>query len=161
MATKKSSLKPAAKKSSARKAEPKKTSAKKSSSAQALKLTSVSPSFTVDDLGKSLAWYTDVLGFSIEEKWERDGKLMGVELSAGDVDVMIGQDDWKKGRDRKKGEGFRIYLEAKQDLDALARAIESRGGALYSPPADTPWGTRDFSLTDPDGFKITIATPAK
>jgi uncharacterized glyoxalase superfamily protein PhnB len=161
MATKKSSLKPAAKKSSARKAEPKKTSAKKSSSAQALKLTSVSPSFTVDDLGKSLAWYTDVLGFSIEEKWERDGKLMGVELSAGDVDVMIGQDDWKKGRDRKKGEGFRIYLETKQDLDALARAIESRGGTLYSPPADTPWGTRDFSLTDPDGFKITIATPAK
>ena len=161
MATKKSSLKPAAKKSSARKAQPRKSTAKKAVSPQSLKITSVSPSFTVDDLPKSLAWYTDVVGFKIGEKWERDGKLMGVELSAGDVGFMIGQDDWKKGRDRKKGEGFRIYLETKQDLDALARAIESRGGTLYSPPADTPWGTRDFSLTDPDGFKITIATPAK
>jgi len=161
MATKKSSLKPAAKKSSARKAQPRKSTAKKAVSPQSLKITSVSPSFTVDDLPKSLAWYTDVVGFKIGEKWERDGKLMGVELSAGDVGFMIGQDDWKKGRDRKKGEGFRIYLETKQNLDALAEAIESRGDKLDSPPADTPWGTRDFTLSDPDGFKITIATPTK
>jgi uncharacterized glyoxalase superfamily protein PhnB len=161
MATKKSSLKPAAKKSSARKAEPKKSPTKRAASPQSLKFTSVSPSFTVDNLQKSLTWYTDIVGFKIGEKWERDGKLMGVELKAGDIVFMIGQDDWKKGRDRRKGEGFRIYCETKQDLDALARAIESRGGTLYSPPADTPWGTRDFSLNDPDGFKITIATPAK
>jgi len=168
MATKKSSRKPAKKKASlqpakkTRKAQPKKKAAvRKASATETLKFTSASPSFTVDDLEKSLAWYTDVVGFSIGEKWERDGKLMGAELAAGGVSFMIGQDDWKKGRDRKKGEGFRIYLETRQDLDALARAIEFRGGLLDSPPADTPWGSRDFSLTDPDGFKITIATPMK
>ncbi len=161
MPTKKSSLKPASKKGSARKAQPKKSAAKKAASPQSLKFTAVSPSFTVDDLGESLAWYTDVIGFSIGEKWERDGRLMGAELSAGDVWFMIGQDDWKKGRDRKKGEGFRIYLETRQDIDGLARAIESRGGTLDSAPEDTSWGTRAFTLTDPDGFKITIATPAK
>ncbi len=120
-------------------------------------MTSATPSFTVDDLEKSLAWYRDVFGLSVAERWERGGKLMGVELRAGDVSFMIGQDDWQKGRDRKKGVGFRIYLETRQDIDALARAIEARGGTLDQQPTDQPWGSRDFTLSDPDGFKITVA----
>lgn len=123
-----------------------------------LALRSASPSFTVNDLEKSLAWYRDVLGFGVEELWKDDkGKVMGVSLKAGDVSFMIGQDDWKKGRDRKKGEGFRIYCETKKSVDDLAKRIESKGGRLDSGPADQPWGVRDISLTDPDGFKITIA----
>jgi uncharacterized glyoxalase superfamily protein PhnB len=70
--------------------------------------------------------------------------------------LMIGQDDWKKGRDRKKGEGFRIYFTTTGDVDALAAGIKARGGALDSEPMDQPWGSRDFSFTDPDGFKLTI-----
>jgi uncharacterized glyoxalase superfamily protein PhnB len=70
---------------------------------------------------------------------------------------MIGQDDWKKGRDRKKGEGFRIYCETQKNVDDLAKRIESKGGRLDSGPTDQSWGVRDISLTDPDGFKITIA----
>jgi uncharacterized glyoxalase superfamily protein PhnB len=123
-----------------------------------LALRSASPSFTVNDLEKSLGWYRDVLGFGIEETWkDDDGKVMGVSLKAGDVSFMIGQDDWKKGRDRKKGEGFRIYCETKKSVDDLAKAIEKKGGRLDSGPTDQPWGVRDISVTDPDGFKITIA----
>jgi len=70
--------------------------------------------------------------------------------------LMIGQDDWQKGRDRRKGEGFRIYCGTKQDVDALAAAIKARGGMLDTEPTDQPWGSRDFSISDPDGFKITI-----
>jgi uncharacterized glyoxalase superfamily protein PhnB len=74
---------------------------------------------------------------------------------------MIGQDDWQKGRDRKKGEGFRIYCTTTQDVDVLAAAIKKRGGRLDSEPVDQPWGSRDFSLTDPDGFKITIGADSR
>lgn len=128
----------------------------RSSARGSASLSEVSPSFTVNDLARSLAWYQDVLGCAVDERWEQDGKLMGVSLKAGDVTLMIGQDDWKKGRDRKKGEGFRLYCTTKQDVDALARGIKARGGKLDSEPADQSWGSRDFSLTDPDGFKITI-----
>src|SRR5437867_8772258 len=73
---------------------------------RSLALSEASPSFTVNDLEKSLAWYRDVLGFGVEETWKDDAKkVIGVSLRAGDVSFMIGQDDWKKGRDRKKGEG--------------------------------------------------------
>jgi glyoxylase I family protein len=123
-----------------------------------LALRSASPSFTVNDLEKSLGWYRDVLGFDVEETWKNpDGKVMGISLKAGDVSFMIGQDDWKKGRDRSKGEGFRIYCETKKSVDDLAKRIESKGGRLDSGPTDQPWGVRDISVTDPDGFKITIA----
>lgn len=142
-------------------AKAKRAPARPRASAGRLAISSVSPSFTVNDLEKSLVWYRDVVGFSVGEKWMRDGVMLGAELSAGGVTFMIGQDDWKKGRDRKKGEGFRIYCETRQDIDALARAIESRGGMLDEAPKDQPWGSRDFSLTDPDGFKITIASPMK
>ncbi|MGH7682675.1 MAG: VOC family protein, partial [Candidatus Eiseniibacteriota bacterium] len=72
------------------------------------------------------------------------------------VTWMIGQDDWQKGRDRRKGVGFRIYCGMKGDVDAFAAAIKAQGGLLDTEPTDQPWGSRDFSISDPDGFKITI-----
>jgi uncharacterized glyoxalase superfamily protein PhnB len=128
---------------------------------ETLRMRSASPGFTVNDLEKSLAWYRDVVGFVVEERWEHEGKVTGVSLKAGNVSFMIGQDDWKKGRDRKKGEGFRLYCETTQDVDVLAARIKSKGGTLDQEPKDQPWGTRDFSLTDPDGFKITIGADKK
>lgn len=125
------------------------------------RLDGVAPSMTANDLEKSLGWYRDVVGFAVEERWERDGKLAGVQLRAGNVVFMLGQDDWKKGRDRKKGEGFRLYCMATGDIDAMAKGIVARGGTLDQPPTDQEWGMRDFSLTDPDGFKITIAKVTK
>lgn len=127
----------------------------------ALKMSEVAPGFTANDLEKSLAWYRDVLGFVVEERWEQEGKLTGVQLRAGNVTFMVGQDDWKKGRDRKKGEGFRMYCTTAQDVDVLAKGIVARGGKLDQEPRDQPWGTRDFALTDPDGFKITIGADTK
>jgi lactoylglutathione lyase len=128
--------------------------------ATALKLESCSPSFTVNDLEKSLGFYRDVLGFKIAERWEHEGKLMGYELSAGDVSFMIGQDDWKKGKNRKKGEGFRLYCATKQDVDALAKEIKAHGVKLEHEPKDDEWA-RHFAVLDPDGFKVTIANEKK
>ncbi|HVO11494.1 MAG TPA: VOC family protein [Vicinamibacteria bacterium] len=125
-----------------------------------LQLRSAEPSLTVNDIERSLAWYRDVLGFSVGEQHVRDGKLMGVELAAGDVHFWLGQDDWQKGRDRKKGEGFRIYGETRQDVDLLAERVQAAGGTLEQEPHDVPWGGRAFSVVDPDGFRITISRSA-
>ena len=124
---------------------------------QSLTLGSVSPSFTVNDVEKSLAWYRDVLGLVVKDRWEHEGKLMGVEMGAGGVTFMLGQDDWKKGHDRVKGEGFRLFCVTTQDVDRLAAQIEARGGTLAQAPRDESWGARVFTVEDPDGFKITIS----
>ena len=131
------------------------------SRSKGLSLTGVSPSFTVDDVEASLKFYREVLGFGVGERWEDNGKLLGVELSAGRSVFMIGQDDWKKGRDRQKGVGFRLYCETDQDVDRLADGIKSRGGRLEQEPMDEEWGGRAFTIVDPDGFKVTISKPTK
>lgn len=125
---------------------------------ESLRLRSAGPSFTVNDLDKSLAYYRDVLGFTAGETWEEDGKVLGVELVAGSVTFWLGQDDWKKGRDRVKGQGFRMYCSTSQDIDALAERVKAGGGMIVEEPKDQPWGGRSFAVRDHDGFVITFAS---
>jgi uncharacterized glyoxalase superfamily protein PhnB len=125
---------------------------------ESLRLSSVAPSLTVNDLQRSIAFYRDALGFHVEEEWKHDGQVRGVQLRAGAVAIMLGQDDFVKGRDRKKGEGFRLYCSTRQDVNHLAAQIKTRGATLLEEPKDQPWGTRDFAVTDPDGFKITFSS---
>lgn len=117
---------------------------------------SLMASLTVKDLPASLAWYTEVVGFTIEKRHEHEGKLMGVSLKAGDVQIVINQDDGAKGMDRVKGEGFSLYFSTTQDVDEIARRIKDKGGKLLSEPADMPWGPRMFRIQDPDGFSFAI-----
>lgn len=126
---------------------------------ETLRLKAIAPSLTVDDVAASLAFYRDVVGLHEKETWEEDGRLVGAELVAGSQTLMLAQDDWKKGRDRVKGQGMRFYFLTTQNVDDLADAIRARGGALASEPADQPWGARSFDLEDPDGFRITISAP--
>ena len=118
-------------------------------------------SLTVKDLNKSLAWYTDVLGFAIERKMERDGKLRGVALQAGEVHISINQDDGAKGWDRIKGLGFSLRLTTDQSIDDIARRIKEHGGVLDLEPTDMPWGSRLIRLKDPDGFILSVSSPRK
>jgi len=123
-----------------------------------LRLRSVMPVLTVNDIEESVTWYRDVLGLYVAQEMKADGKLAGASLRAGAVEVLLTQDDFAKGRDRSKGVGFRLYCTTAQDVDELAAAIESRGGALSQQPKDQSWGVRDFAVTDPDGFQISIST---
>ena len=127
-------------------------------SGKTLRLRSLSPALTVADVEASLVWYRDIVGFHVQEKWEHEGKVGGAALIAGLGPLLLVQDDWAQGRDREKGVGFRLHMTTAHDVDELAAAIVERGGTLESPPEDMPWGARAFSLVDPDGYKITIAS---
>ena len=153
----------AAKKKAAKPAKPARPAKKRPrrKKPETLRLRSASPGFTVNDLDKSLAFYRDVLGFVVGDLWKQGGKVLGAELKAGDIVFMIGQDDWKKGRDRRKGEGVRIYCTTAQDVDQLAAQVKARGGVLAHEPVTQPWGLRDFGIADPDGYNITIQGPAQ
>ena len=115
-------------------------------------------SFTVNDLAASLTWYCDVLGFTLDQKYDRDGKLQAASLKAGEVRILLGQDDGAKGWDRVKGVGSSIQIGTAQNVDELAARVKERGGTLDSEPLDMPWGARVFRVSDPDGYKIAISS---
>lgn len=119
---------------------------------------SLEASLTVRDLPSSVAWYSDVVGFTVDREYRREGRLLAVALRAGAVQLLLGQDDGAKGADRVKGAGISLQLTTSQSVDELAARIRARGGALESEPADV-WGKRAFRLRDPDGFRLTISSP--
>ncbi len=125
---------------------------------ESLRGRSLQASLTVNDLAKSLAWYHEVVGFVIGDKYEWDGEVKSVSLMAGSVRILLNQDDGAKGWDRVKGEGFSLQITTAQDVDEIARRIEELGGTLESEPADMPWGARLFRVKDPDGFTLVISS---
>ena len=115
-------------------------------------------SLTVKDVQASLTWYRDVVGFTVDQMYDREGQLRSVSLKAGDVRILINQDDGKRGWDRVKGEGFSFMLTTGQSIDGIAQRIRGNGGSLETEPADMPWGVRMFGLVDPDGYRFAIST---
>ena len=124
---------------------------------ETLKITSMIPILTVDDLQKSIAFY-EGLGFSVDERWEEKGVLQGVMLRAGGNRIGLSQDDWKKGRDRKKGVGMRTFISTNGNVDEIAARAKAAGIKLDAEPHDTEWKSRAFEVTDPSGFLLTIST---
>jgi uncharacterized glyoxalase superfamily protein PhnB len=123
-----------------------------------LQASSLNVAFTVNDIDRSLAWYTDVLGFAIDQRHEREGKLVAVSLKAGAIRILLGRDDGAKGWDRVKGVGFSVQFATPQNIDELAQRIKAAGATLHTEPETAPWGARLFRLKDPDGFLLVISS---
>jgi uncharacterized glyoxalase superfamily protein PhnB len=123
---------------------------------ETLRLRAFEPGLTVADLAASMRFYTDVLGFVVGERWTDKNVLRGASLKAGACSLGLSQDNWAKGRDRRKGEGVRLWCETVQDIDALAARIKGAGVQLTQEPKDQPWGVRLLELDDPDGYHLTI-----
>ena len=124
---------------------------------KALQISAIVPIFTVDDLQKSINFY-EALGFTVDERWEEHGALVGVMLRAGKNQVGLNQDDWKKGRDRKKGVGVRWFMSTTQNVDEIAARAKRAGITLNSEPHDTEFKSRAFEVTDPTGYLLTISS---
>ena len=124
---------------------------------ETLRVRSIAPSITADDLARSTKFYTEVLGFLVSERWtDSTGALRGVMLKAGACEIGLSQDDWAKGRNRMKGLGMSLWCETGQDIDQLAARIKSAGGMLSAEPKTQAWGGRSLSVRDPDGIQITF-----
>ena len=126
-----------------------------------LRAESLQASLTVRNLDRSADWYTEVLGFEVDRRHEREGKLIAVSLRAGAVRILLAQDDGARGFERQKGEGMSLQFKTKQDADSLAAAIKQKGTALDTEPVTAPHGARIFRLRDPDGFRLTISSTGK
>jgi uncharacterized glyoxalase superfamily protein PhnB len=124
---------------------------------EALQVGTIVPSLTADDLQKSIEFY-EALGFVVDERWEDNGTLHGVMMRAGKSQIGLSQDDWKKGRVRKKGVGMRVFMSTTQNVDEIAKRAKSAGVTLASEPHDTEWKSRAFEVTDPSGFLLTISS---
>ena len=120
---------------------------------------SVLISLTAKDLLRSVAWYRDVLGFTVDSIRERDGTPAAASVRSGAAKLFLNQDDGGRGWERTKGEGVSITFDTAQSVDAIAERIKSTGWTLAMEPADMPWGVRMLRVVDPDGYRLGIWKP--
>lgn len=71
---------------------------------------------------------------------------------------MLGEcpDDRDAGELRNHSWFVYLYVDG---IDAFYTELVARGVQLTSPPADKPWGLREFALRTPDGHRITCGEP--
>ena len=129
--------------------------------APALNATNLGCSITCTDLAASIRFYRDAIGFAVAQQFENEGKVVAAVIVAGNIQIVLNQDDGKLGWDRIKGQGcyLQINVPTYADVDGAAERIKANGGTLLSEPADRPWGARMFQFKDLDGFKLGVSTP--
>ena len=104
----------------------------------------------------SIAFYRDVLGWSVRFAWGGDGEPRGAGLVAdGGMAIVLAEPHPAADRSKSHGiDGTRPTLHLRvDDIDARHAALAAKGAALFAPEA-THWGTRWFVARDPDGNLI-------
>ncbi len=123
------------------------------------KIERMCPFFIVSDVGQTLAFYCDKLGFEtwFQEPDEepffgivgRDGAMLFVK--AGEAEPM-------PNPRRDPAMRWDAYLLV-SDPDALADEFSDRGVVFSVPLKDTHDGLRGFEVTDPDGYVLFFGRP--
>jgi len=123
-------------------------------------LSTISPSFIVSDVGQTIAFYRDKLGFEtrFQEPADdpffavigRDGAQILVKAHQGITPVPNSQrHPWLRW------DAF-IYAP---DPDALAAEFEANGATFSTPLSDTNDGLRGFEIIDPNGYILFFGHP--
>ena len=117
---------------------------------------SAAPVFPVADVNAAVGWYAEALGFeALHVNADEDGAANYAIVRLGEVQVHLLQN-------RFEGEPMRSSTEAMftmaGDIDALQARLKQRGLVFSRKIQDRPWGARDFTVLDPDGNAIWIAS---
>jgi catechol 2,3-dioxygenase-like lactoylglutathione lyase family enzyme len=109
-----------------------------------MKPESLVPILYSEDIRRSIAYYTDVLGFP--DKWEWDDPPHFGGVNWGDVRIFFCKQD--QGH---PGTWICINVE---NVDEYYASIADKGPTILSLPEDKPWFMREMLVRDPDGHII-------
>lgn len=122
----------------------------------------VSPCVLVEDVQKSIDFYTKVFGFEILEKHERDSVVTGATLKLGGVTFMIFSKVLSACSNNREvmqtsDSGSSLYVYCPNVDEVYKNALE-HGAVSLAEPEDAFWGDRYCQLRDLDGYIWSFAT---
>jgi uncharacterized glyoxalase superfamily protein PhnB len=123
------------------------------------------PALRYRDAHAAIDWLCQVLGFERHVVYEgENGTVAHAQLTLNGGMIMLGS-----ARDDEYGRGFKSPDElggietscayvVVADADAvLARAVAA-GATIFRPIEDTPYGSREFGVRDPEGHSWSVGT---
>jgi PhnB protein len=125
-----------------------------------MSLPMLSVSLIVEDMEKSIAFYTQTLGFeNTFQMPDPDGNLMHADLTLKNAHIMLGPSMWlPEELIPYRGAGVNLYItvEEDDDIDQYYAMVKGKGVNIVEDITDQFWGDRSFSIKDPDGYKLTF-----
>jgi predicted enzyme related to lactoylglutathione lyase len=123
-------------------------------------LTGVSPVLLASDLGRSVAYYRDRLGFSCELYGEPPNFASASRDSATILLALTDQPERIVPNWHIVTNMWNVYVRV-DDVDALYAEVQERGAEIDYTLYDAPHGFREFGVQDPDGHDIGFGQPLK
>jgi len=115
----------------------------------------VFPCITFRDAKASLDWLERALGAERLEVHEDDaGHVAHAEIRIGESVVMAGDE---RAGSRATSPGVSVIYVVVADADAAYERARA-AGADVSEPVDQDYGSRDVTVTDPDGNRWSLGT---
>jgi catechol 2,3-dioxygenase-like lactoylglutathione lyase family enzyme len=110
------------------------------------------PHMPVGDVAAAVAYYRDVLGFSINYQQDDLGVMDRDRITLLLIPrMLIPRTELQAGI----GSAY-VYVA---DADALHAELLAKGANVQGEPVSHPWGLRDFAIIDPDGNRFTFGQP--
>ncbi|MGO8948733.1 MAG: GNAT family N-acetyltransferase [Ktedonobacterales bacterium] len=113
------------------------------------------PVFVVDDVAATAEYYQRKLGFILE--W-----MFGEPPNVG----MVAHREWsrsgariqlRRGRPISSRRRMLIVIEVGSDIDALYERYVDQGVEIRTPIVTRPWESREFVITDMNGYRLCFA----
>lgn len=125
----------------------------------------VIPSFRYNDAKAAIEWLSNVFGFERHAVYEMpDGLIAHAELTLNGGMIMLGsQRDDEQGKRFKSpnelgGVETRSSYIVVADADAAWARAQAAGATVVRPIQNTDYGSRDFSVKDPEGHSWSAGT---
>jgi len=113
-----------------------------------VRITATNPILRVSDVGASIRYYVEKLGFSLQFSWGEPLSFAGVARDGFEVMLCL------EGQGQP-GTWFTVWVD---DVDALHDEYVASGADVRRAPVDLPWGVREMNVADPDGHRIRFST---
>jgi uncharacterized glyoxalase superfamily protein PhnB len=119
----------------------------------------VYPGLFYDDADAAMQWMERTLGFERrEDHRDDDGNVVHAEMSFGSAVIMLSTAGVGREPFRSIRAGGTLVYIAVDEVDSLYERARDAGGDIALEPTDTDYGSRDFTVRDPEGTLWSFGT---
>lgn len=117
--------------------------------------------FFVEDIARSRAFYTGILGFAVARQ-KADGftelRRGSATIALNDRQILNPDHPARPAAGERIGKGVEVVL-VEDSLEELYDHVLASGWPISTPLTKQPWGMTDFRVLDPDGIYIRVTAP--